>query len=79
MTCHRCQGFMVSDLVLDLAETQGMWIKIARCMNCGYVMDPVMERNRQQSISTRILAENAVLLPQSSPVPNRSSGDTNLL
>ena len=53
MTCPRCQGFMVSDLFLDLAETQGMWMKAARCMNCGYVMDPVMERNRQQAISMR--------------------------
>jgi hypothetical protein len=53
MTCPRCQGFMVSDLFLDLAETLGMWMKAARCMNCGYVMDPVMERNRQQAISMR--------------------------
>ena len=58
MTCPRCQGFMVSDLFLDLAETQGMWMKAARCMNCGYVMDPVMERNRQQALITPILVKD---------------------
>ena len=58
MTCPRCQGFMVSDLFLDLAETQGMWMKAARCMNCGYVLDPVMEKNRQQAIVTPILMKD---------------------
>ena len=58
MTCPRCQGFMVPDLLLDLAETQGMWMKAARCMNCGYVIDPVMERNRQQAIITSMLVKN---------------------
>ena len=58
MTCPRCQGLMVSDLFLDLAETQGMWMKAARCMNCGYVMDRIMEKNRQQAIVTPILVKN---------------------
>jgi len=49
---------MVSDLLLDLAETQGMWMKAARCMNCGYLVEPVMERNRQQPIITPILVKN---------------------
>ena len=45
MACPRCEGFMVLDLFLDLAETQGMWMQAARCMNCGHVIDPVMEAN----------------------------------
>ena len=48
MTCPRCQGLMVGDLSCDLAETQGMWVKTIRCMNCGHVTDPTMEKNRQQ-------------------------------
>ena len=52
MICPRCQGCMVSDLFLDLAETQGMWMKADRCMNCGYVIDPVMETNRQRPTTT---------------------------
>ena len=58
MTCPRCQGFMVSDLFLDLAETQGMWIQAARCMNCGYVRDPVMEANRLRPTTPPILVKN---------------------
>ncbi len=54
MTCPRCQGCMVSDLFLDLAETQGMWMKAARCMNCGHVIDPVMEANRQRPTTTSL-------------------------
>ncbi len=57
MTCPRCQGCMVSDLFLDLAETQGMWMQAARCMNCGYVMDPVMEANRQRPNTTPIIVK----------------------
>ena len=58
MTCPRCQGCMVSDLFLDLAETQGMWMRAARCMNCGYVIDPVMEANRQRTPTTPIPAKS---------------------
>ena len=33
-------------------------MKAARCMNCRYVMDPVMEKNRQQAIITPILMKD---------------------
>jgi uncharacterized Zn finger protein len=79
MTCPRCQGCMVSDLFLDLAETQGMWMRAARCMNCGHVIDAVMERNRQQAIKKSIQTENDVVLPTSEPVFDRSPSDTNML
>ena len=49
MTCPRCQGLMVADLSCDLAETQGMWVKTTRCMNCGHVTDPTIEKHRLQS------------------------------
>ncbi len=68
MICPRCQGLMVSDLLLDLAETQGMWMKAARCMNCGHVIDAVMERNRQQAINLPIQMDTDAVLPTSEPL-----------
>ncbi len=55
MTCPRCQGLMVGDLSCDLAETQGMWVKTTRCMNCGHVTDPTIEKNRLQSTQSAVV------------------------
>ena len=57
MTCPRCQGLMVSNLNCDLAETQGMWVKTTRCMNCGHVTDPTIEKNRLQSTPSAVVAQ----------------------
>ena len=47
MTCTRCQGCMAKDQFLDLMESaEDMWLAGWRCLNCGHVLDPVMERNR---------------------------------
>ena len=47
MTCTRCQGCMARDHFLDLLESsEDMWLTGWRCLNCGHVFDPVMERNR---------------------------------
>ena len=47
MECMRCQGLMVVDHFLDLQGTGGlMWMKGWRCMNCGHVVDPLLEQNR---------------------------------
>jgi hypothetical protein len=47
MTCTRCQGCMAKDYFLDLMESaESMWLVGWRCLNCGNVLDPVMERNR---------------------------------
>lgn len=47
MTCTRCQGYMAEDHFLDLMETGGeLWIKAWRCLNCGNVLDHIMEHNR---------------------------------
>ena len=49
MTCTRCQGYMAKDHFLDLMESaEDMWLAGWRCLNCGNVLDPVMERNRLQ-------------------------------
>jgi hypothetical protein len=47
MTCTRCQGCMAKDHFIDLLESaENMWLAGWRCLNCGNVLDPVMERNR---------------------------------
>ena len=48
MTCQRCQGCMARDHFLDLQESGGdWWLEGWRCINCGNVFDPVLERNRR--------------------------------
>ena len=38
---------MAKDHFLDLMESaESMWLAGWRCLNCGNVLDPVMERNR---------------------------------
>ena len=45
MTCRRCQGCMTHDHFLDLQESGGeWWLQGWRCINCGYVFDPVLEK-----------------------------------
>jgi uncharacterized Zn finger protein len=47
MTCMRCQGCMAKDHFMDLLESsEDMWLTGWRCLNCGHVFDPVVERNR---------------------------------
>jgi len=39
---------MAKDHFLDLMESaESMWLAGWRCLNCGNVFDPVMERNRR--------------------------------
>ena len=48
MTCRRCQGCMARDHFLDLLESGGeWWMEGWRCINCGFVFDPVVEHNRR--------------------------------
>jgi len=47
MTCMRCHGCMAKDHFIDLLESaESVWMTGWRCLNCGNVLDPVMERNR---------------------------------
>ena len=53
MECMRCQGLMVEDYFIDLYWTGGlMWMKGWRCMNCGHVVDPLIEANRRLEAAT---------------------------
>ena len=58
MTCRRCQGCMARDHFLDLQESGGeWWLEGWRCINCGHVFDPVLERNRRQHAAMLAAAE----------------------
>ena len=49
MKCSRCQGLMVSDHLLDIKETMGpMWVKSWRCVACGNIVDPLIEKHRAE-------------------------------
>lgn len=48
MNCVRCQGCMAREHFMDIQESGGeMWAASWRCLNCGNVFDPVVERNRR--------------------------------
>ncbi len=47
MTCTRCKGFMVIDDLIDLQESLlPMWMRGWRCVACGNVVDPLIQRHR---------------------------------
>ena len=47
-TCSRCGGLMVSDFCMDLLNSTGeLECAAKRCVQCGEVLDAVIERNRQ--------------------------------
>jgi hypothetical protein len=47
-TCTRCGGLMVSDFCMDLLNSTGeLEFPAKRCVQCGEVVDPVIQRNRE--------------------------------
>lgn len=53
--CTRCGGLLVRDFCTDLLNGTGeLNCSIARCVQCGDVVDPVIQRNRhlQQTAGT---------------------------
>lgn len=49
---------MARDHFLDLQESGGeWWLEGWRCINCGHVFDPVLERNRRQHAAMLAAAE----------------------
>jgi hypothetical protein len=48
---------MAKDHFIDLMESaESMWIAGWRCLNCGNVLDPVMERNRRGQGITAVVS-----------------------
>ena len=56
-TCTRCGGLMVNDFCMDLLNSTGeLEFAAKRCVQCGEVVDPVIQCNRrfrQESIAVR--------------------------
>jgi len=56
-TCTRCSGLMVSDFYMDLLNSTGeLEFAAKRCVQCGEVVDAVIQRNRrfrQESMAVR--------------------------
>ena len=47
MNCTRCSGLMVIDNCLDIKGAPGeLWIKALRCVMCGNLVDPTINRHR---------------------------------
>ena len=47
MQCARCDGFMVSDNLIDMKESSiSMWMKGWRCVSCGNIVDPLILKHR---------------------------------
>ncbi len=47
MTCQRCRGLMVKDHFIDLQESYGRpCIAGWRCVACGNILDPLIQRRR---------------------------------
>lgn len=45
--CARCGGLLVSDFCMDLLSSTGeLEFAARRCVQCGEVVDPVIQRNR---------------------------------
>ena len=62
MTCMRCQGCMAKDHFMDLLESsEGMWLTGWRCLNCGHVDDPVIERNRLRQGKAAVVSTGRAL------------------
>lgn len=64
MQCTRCEGFMVADHLIDLQESSiPMWTKGWRCVSCGNIVDPLIQRHRmiQQAGTLRLLGVDAVM------------------
>ena len=64
MQCARCHGFMVTDNLIDMLESSiPMWMKGWRCVSCGNIVDPLIQKHRmiQQAGASRLLEEEAAV------------------
>ncbi len=62
MQCTRCDGLMVTDNLIDMMESSiSMWMKGWRCVSCGNIVDPIIQKHRmiQQSGASRLLGAEA--------------------
>ena len=68
--CSRCGGLMVPEFCTDLLSSTGeLDCPIARCVQCGDLVDPVIRRNRYLQHAIGTVRE---LRASDSPVDDRS-------
>ena len=75
MDCTRCDGLMIVDNLIDMQESSiPMWMKGWRCVSCGNIVDPLIQRHRmiQQAGALRLLGRE-VAMPQLRP-PLKATG-----
>ena len=46
MVCQRCRGLLVRETFEDLREEIARMCHATRCINCGYIEDPLVIANR---------------------------------
>lgn len=64
MHCVRCHGFMVADNLIDIRESSiPMWMKGWRCVSCGNIVDPLIQKHRmiQESGATQLLEQKTAV------------------
>ena len=64
MQCTRCDGLMVADSLIDMQESSiPTWMKAWRCVSCGNIVDPLIQRHRiiQQAGALRLLGTKTTL------------------
>jgi hypothetical protein len=64
MHCTRCDGLMVTDSLVDLLESSiPMWMKGWRCVSCGNIVDPLIQKHRmiQQSGALQLIEKKTAV------------------
>lgn len=64
MQCTKCDGLMVTDNLIDMMESSiPMWMKGWRCVSCGNIVDPVIQKHRmiQQTGAPQLLGKEAAV------------------
>jgi hypothetical protein len=64
MDCTRCDGLMIVDNLIDMQESSiPMWMKGWRCVSCGNIVDPLIQRHRmiQQAGASRLLGREVAM------------------
>jgi hypothetical protein len=70
---------MTRDHFLDLQESGGeWWLEGWRCINCGHVFDPVLEKNRRLHAAALISEAGQPSLTLQSAVEGDSDNPINL-
>ncbi len=64
MHCAKCDGLMVADNLLDIKESSiPMWMKGWRCVSCGNIVDPLIQKHRmsQQAEASQVSEKDAAV------------------